>query len=189
VEQIAEALSTLAQANGASLATRVAPELAESLLSRLPAATHHASARCVQLGTSPQARSGKVAIVFAGTADQVVAAETSVVLDFLGIATLCFGDVGVAGLHRLLDRLEAITESDVIITIAGFEGALPSVLAGLVRQPVIAVPTSTGYGSGLNGLAALLAMLNSCAGGVTVVNIDNGVGAALAAARILSGKS
>jgi hypothetical protein len=131
------------------------------------------------------AREGRPCVISAGTSDQPVAEEAAQTLEFLGYQTQRVRDVGVAGLHRLLARLDEIKQTDVIIVIAGMEGALASVVGGLVSQPLIAVPTSVGYGTGLGGIAALLSMLNSCAAGVTVVNIDNGFGAAVAAARIL----
>jgi NCAIR mutase (PurE)-related protein len=123
-------------------------------------------------------------VVSAGTSDVPVAEEAAVTSEFLGNDTDRIYDVGVAGLHRLIGRLEKIREARVIITVAGMEGALPSVVAGLVKAPIIAVPTSVGYGASFRGLAALLAMLNSCPGGVSVVNIDNGFGAAYIASLI-----
>ncbi|HPT47349.1 MAG TPA: nickel pincer cofactor biosynthesis protein LarB, partial [Candidatus Rifleibacterium sp.] len=132
---------------------------------------------------------GKVAILAAGTSDQPVAEEAALTLEFMGFSVERLFDVGVAGLHRLLNRLDRFKNADVAIVVAGMEGALPSVVGGLVPCPVIAVPTSVGYGASFNGLAALLGMLNSCSAGVTVVNIDNGFGAAAAAVRILKGKS
>ncbi len=132
---------------------------------------------------------GRVAVLTGGTADIPVAEEAAQTAEFFGGAVDRFFDVGVAGLHRLLSKLEAIRKADVVIAVAGMEGALPSVVAGLVSVPVIAVPTSVGYGVGAGGVAAALAMLNSCAEGVSVVNIDNGFGAAVVACRILSRKS
>ncbi|MCC3371886.1 nickel pincer cofactor biosynthesis protein LarB [Cohnella sp. REN36] len=129
-------------------------------------------------------RGGYVAVVCAGTSDLRVAQEAAVTLEMMGSRVERITDVGVAGIHRLFARLERIRGADVVIAIAGMEGALPSVLGGLVAKPLIAVPTSIGYGTGLNGLIALGAMLNGCAPGVTVVNIDNGFGAAYAAASI-----
>ncbi len=126
-----------------------------------------------------------VAVVTAGTSDLPVAEEASVTLDAFGHPVLRVTDVGVAGIHRILSRRETLAEAAVVIVVAGMDGALPSVVGGLVRVPVIAVPTSVGYGAAFGGLAPLLTMLNSCAAGVTVCNIDNGFGAAVAAARIL----
>jgi NCAIR mutase (PurE)-related protein len=130
-------------------------------------------------------RPGAVAVVYAGSSDAPVAREAIVTLDFFGCETLEFGDCGVAGRHRLLAHMDAIAGCGVVICCAGFEGALPSVLGGMVGQPVIAVPTSVGYGVAQDGKAALNAMLASCASGITVMNIDNGCGAAMAALRIL----
>lgn len=132
------------------------------------------------------ATAGPVLVVTAGTGDLPVAEEAAVTLDALGLRCTRLTDVGVAGIHRLLSRHDALSEASVVIVVAGMDGALPSVVGGLVRAPVIAVPTSVGYGASFDGLAALLTMLNSCAAGVTVCNIDNGFGAAMAAARILT---
>ncbi|MCC8179628.1 MAG: nickel pincer cofactor biosynthesis protein LarB [Planctomycetes bacterium] len=128
---------------------------------------------------------GMVAIAAAGTSDLPVVEEAALTLESLGIASRLFTDVGVAGIHRLFNRLDDLSLASVIITVAGMEGALPSVLAGLVSAPVIAVPTSVGYGASFGGVTALLGMLNSCSPGITVVNIDNGFGAAVAASRML----
>lgn len=167
----------------AVLATRVAEEAAEAALSALPGVAHDPLARALTLGPLP-APAGRVVVVAAGTSDGPVAAEAALTARVHGAGADIVTDVGVAGLHRLLavrDRLEA---ADALVVVAGMEGALPSVVAGLVGVPLIAVPTSVGYGASFGGLAALLAMLNSCAPGVTVVNIDNGYGAGVAAARI-----
>ena len=129
-------------------------------------------------------RGGSIAVLCAGTSDLPVADEAAVTADFMGNEVLRVNDVGVAGLHRLLASMPRVREANVIIAVAGMEGALPSVVAGLVHRPVIAVPTSIGYGANFGGLAALLGMLNSCGSGVTVVNIDNGFGAAFAANQI-----
>jgi NCAIR mutase (PurE)-related protein len=126
-----------------------------------------------------------VALVSAGTSDLPVAEEAAATLAFLGHPVLRFQDIGVAGIHRLMARIDEIQRAAVVIVVAGMEGALPSVVGGLLAAPVIAVPTSVGYGAAFGGLAALLGMLNSCASGLTVVNIDNGFGAAIAAHRIL----
>jgi hypothetical protein len=150
-----------------------------------PEAKWHPSAKCITVERAPLPRlDGYVAVVCAGTSDLPVADEAAVTLEIFGNTVERITDVGVAGIHRLLavrDRLEA---ANVVIVVAGMEGALPSVVAGLVSKPVIAVPTSVGYGASFNGVAALLGMLNSCGSGVTVVNIDNGFGAAFAAAQI-----
>jgi hypothetical protein len=129
-------------------------------------------------------RGGFVAVVCAGTSDLPVAEEAAVTAEIMGNTVQRVHDIGVAGLHRMLARLELLQKANVIVAVAGMEGALPSVLAGLVSKPVIAVPTSIGYGASFGGVAALLAMLNSCASGVTVVNIDNGFGGGYAASQI-----
>jgi hypothetical protein len=133
----------------------------------------------------PTPREGRVAVVTAGTSDIPVAEEAAETLRLIGIATTKIYDCGVAGLHRLLDRRDDLAAADVVIAIAGMEGALPSVIGGLVGNPVIAVPTSVGYGAHLGGITPMLTMLTTCAAGVVVVNIDNGFGAAVAAHRIL----
>ena len=141
------------------------------------------------LGGMQPGRPGKVAVAAAGTSDQRVATEAARTLEFSGVDAEVFVDIGVAGLHRLLSRLPELHRAHVLVVVAGMEGALPSVIAGLLPQPVVAVPTSVGYGSNLGGFAAMLGMLNSCASGVSVVNIDNGFGAALFASRILRSAS
>jgi hypothetical protein len=151
----------------------------------LPEACYDALGRTVLLGSMPPADGRTVAVVTAGTSDLPVAAEAASTLAFLGHPVERFNDIGVAGIHRLFGRIDEIQKASVVIVVAGMEGALPSVVGGLVSAPVIAVPTSVGYGAAFSGLAALLGMLNSCASGLTVVNIDNGFGAALAAHRIL----
>jgi NCAIR mutase (PurE)-related protein len=167
------------------LLTRVDSEKASALLARFPELVHLPEARMLRLGRSSRAARGTVAIVSAGSSDQPVAEEAAGTLDFFQVATVRAYDCGVAGLHRLFAQGEAIAAADVIVAVAGMEGALASVIAGLFPRPVVAVPTSVGYGASFEGLAALLAMMNSCAPGVTVVNIDNGFGAAVAAASIL----
>jgi len=171
--------------HGRFLATRVPPETAQLLCAELPDARHHERARCVVRETSNgRATRGHVLIVSAGTSDEPVAEEALVTARFVGARADVLRDVGVAGIHRLLAHEAALRATDALVVVAGMEGALPSVVAGLVDVPVIAAPTSVGYGASFGGLAALLAMLNSCAAGVTVVNIDNGFGAGFAAARI-----
>ena len=182
--QTAEALRRLHEANGHALATGVLPAIAEAIQSELSLGCYDACSKLYRIGQMPR-REGQPVVVSAGTADQPVAEEAAQTLEFLGYQTQRIRDVGVAGLHRLLARVEDLKQASVIIVVAGMEGALASVVGGLVPQPVIAVPTSIGYGSSFEGLAALLAMLNSCAAGVGVVNIDNGFGAAMMAARIL----
>ena len=168
------------------LATRVSPEKAEPLLQAFSQAEYDPDGRTfvlVQKSLPPKGR-GTIAVVCAGTSDIPVAREATVTARMLGNDVEEIVDVGVAGIHRLLARAEALRQASVIIVVAGMEGALPSVVGGMVAAPVIAVPTSVGYGAAFGGVAALLGMLNSCASGVTVVNIDNGFGAAFAASRI-----
>jgi pyridinium-3,5-biscarboxylic acid mononucleotide synthase len=171
------------------LVTRVPLEAVESLIAALPGAEHNSLGRTIHLRPSqPPARAvGELLVVTAGTSDLPVAEEAVVTADAMGCGTDRLSDVGVAGIHRILSRQDVLERAAVIIVVAGMDGALASVVGGLVRVPVIAVPTSVGYGASFGGIAALLTMLNSCAAGVTVVNIDNGFGAAVAAARILHG--
>jgi pyridinium-3,5-biscarboxylic acid mononucleotide synthase len=167
------------------LVTRITPDHARALRRKFKYAVHHALARCVTLERKPlPKRPGTIAVVCAGTSDLPVAEEAAVTAEIMGNRVERVTDVGVAGVHRLLSRLPGIQRANVVIVVAGMEGALPSVVAGLVARPVIAVPTSVGYGASFGGLAALLAMLNSCGSGVTVVNIDNGFGAGYAASQI-----
>ena len=167
------------------LVTRADAAHAVAVAAKLPEATYHESARCITVAAKRLAkRGGSIAVLCAGTSDLPVADEAAVTADFMGNEVLRVNDVGVAGLHRLLASIPRVREASVIIAVAGMEGALPSVVAGLVHRPVIAVPTSIGYGANFGGLAALLGMLNSCGSGVTVVNIDNGFGAAFAANQI-----
>jgi len=168
------------------LVTRLAPEKAEVLERAFPESVYHPRGRVLTLireSPGPAGR-GTILVVSAGTSDIPVAEEAAVTARFLGHTVETLYDVGVAGLHRLLRAQERLRQASVIIVVAGMEGALPSVVGGLVDRPVIAVPTSIGYGAGFQGLAALLGMLNSCAAGVTVVNIDNGFGAGYAASLI-----
>jgi NCAIR mutase (PurE)-related protein len=166
------------------LATRATDEHARAIAAAVAGAVHHPSARMVVLPGAEKVR-GTVAVVCAGTSDLPVAEEAAITAEALGAAVTRVHDVGVAGLHRLLGHLQALRQADVVIAVAGMEGALPAVVAGLVPAPVVAVPTSVGYGAAFGGLAALLAMLNACAPGVGVVNIDNGFGAGVLAVRIL----
>ena len=167
------------------LVTRVEPAVWTKIRPKLPGAAYNEAARTVTLvKTEPPAGRGTIIVMTAGTSDIPVAEEAAVTSEFLGNRTERIYDVGVAGLHRLLGQFDRIRRARVLITVAGMEGALPSVVAGLVKVPVIAVPTSIGYGASFKGLAALLAMLNSCPGGVAVVNIDNGFGAAFLASLI-----
>ncbi len=167
------------------LVTRITPLHARDLKKRFRRAVFHEAARCITVETAPRVkRPGTIAVLCAGTSDLPVAEEAAVTAEIMGNNVERIYDVGVAGLHRLLRRLEDIQRANVIVAVAGMEGALPSVVAGLVARPVIAVPTSIGYGASFGGIAALLAMLNSCGSGVTVVNIDNGFGAGYAASQI-----
>lgn len=185
--QIATILEKFQDRGASCLVTRLQPEKAEALAERFPEAVRDELARTFQLGENqPPRGDGTVGIIAAGTSDAPIVAEADTVLRFLGTETLTFVDKGVAGIHRLMSSLPELESADVVICVAGFEGALPSVLSGLVRQPVIGVPTSVGYGVAEGGTTALHAMLSSCANGLTVVNIDNGFGAAIAARRILN---
>lgn len=167
------------------LITRVDPEKAAALKALTHGAIYHPVARLVSfIAREPDRTAHAVAVVCAGTSDLAVSEEAAVALEFFGNPVTRINDVGVAGLHRLLARLPEIRAARVVIVVAGMEGALPSVVGGLVDKPVIAVPTSVGYGAAFGGIAALLGMLNSCASGVAVVNIDNGFGAAHLANRM-----
>jgi len=185
-EEVAGIAVKLVEKTGRLLATRCDESHFHSVSAVLPQAVFHRRARCVTAGEAEPDPSGrKVGVVCAGTSDLPVAEECLVTLQMFGRRTERFTDVGVAGIHRLFDVLDAIRACDVLVVIAGMEGALPSVIGGLTRCPVIAVPTSVGYGASFGGLAALLGMLNSCASGLVVTNIDNGFGAAAAVDRIL----
>ena len=167
------------------LVTRVTPEHAKMVRRKIRKAVHHAMARCITIETKPlPKRPGTIAVICAGTSDLPVAEEAAITAEIMGNHVERIADVGVAGVHRLFGRLADLQRANVIVVVAGMEGALPSVVAGLVSKPVIAVPTSIGYGASFNGLAPLLGMLNSCGSGVTVVNIDNGFGAGFAASQI-----
>lgn len=185
VEQIAAVMSRLHAAGQWAIATRIEAAKAEALRALLPALQWWPEARVLALpaGPAPEPR-GLVAVVCAGTSDLPVAEEAAVIAELLGNRVLRVVDVGVAGLHRLLARVDDLRAANVIIVVAGMEGALPGVLTGLVACPVIGVPTSVGYGANFGGVSALLSMLNACAAGLSVVNIDNGFGAALIASRI-----
>jgi hypothetical protein len=186
VEQIVKIMTAMSGKGSNVLVTRLDPEKSRQILSAFPMACYHAEARCLTLENKPFEQRGKGAIlvISAGTSDIPVASEAVVTAGFLGNRVEQIFDVGVAGIHRLLARGEQLAAASVIIVVAGMEGALPSVVGGLVDKPVIAVPTSVGYGASFGGIAALLGMLNTCASGVTVVNIDNGFGAACAASLI-----
>lgn len=183
VEQIARIMESISSRGSNVLVTRLDETRAVELLAAFPKAFYHADARCLTLEMASKQEQGRgtILIVAAGTSDLPVASEALVTASFMGNHAELLCDVGVAGIHRLLSRMELLRSATVLIVVAGMEGALPSVVGGLVDRPVIAVPTSVGYGASFGGIAALLGMLNSCASGVTVVNIDNGFGAACAA--------
>ena len=167
------------------LATRASAEHFKAVAKEFPKAKYHARGRCITIEKKPLPKNrGAIGVLCAGTSDLPVAEEAAVTLAVFGNVVERISDVGVAGIHRLLHERERLEACNVLIVVAGMEGALPSAVAGLVSKPIIAVPTSVGYGASFGGLAALLGMLNSCGSGVTVVNIDNGFGAAYAAATI-----
>lgn len=188
-EQVRDIFAELSK-HGPVMGTRATAQDYDCVKQLLPAAVYHETARIIEIGSNEPACAasegtlGSVAIVSAGTADIPVAEEAAVTAEILGNSVQRVYDVGVAGIHRLFDRLDLITSADVVIVVAGMEGALASVVGGLVDSPVIAVPTSVGYGSNFEGLSALLSMLNSCANGVATVNIDNGFGAGYMASVI-----
>ncbi len=183
-EQVIAIARRLAVEHGNVLATRCAPETAAAAERAGLPCVYHPTARLLVVRPEPREAVGLIVVAAAGTADLPVADEAALVAEALGNRVERLNDCGVAGLHRLLAHRELLAEANVIVAVAGMEGALPSVVAGLVDRPVVAVPTSVGYGTSLDGLAALLAMLNSCAPGVSVVNIDNGYGAAHQASQI-----
>ncbi|MHB8171689.1 MAG: nickel pincer cofactor biosynthesis protein LarB [Thermincolia bacterium] len=186
-QQIMGIAQRLAAMGNQVLATRVAEDTFDQIQGHLPAATYHRQARCFTLGSPREpVNLGTIAIVSAGTADLPVAEEAAVTAWFMGNPVERLYDVGVAGIHRILNHRQVLQHSSVVIVVAGMEGALTSVVAGLTDKPVIGVPTSIGYGANLGGLAPLLTMLNSCATGIGVVNIDNGFGAATLAHAINS---
>lgn len=184
-EQVGQIMQRLAERHPRVLGTRASAEHHEATRRLLPEVVYHESARILLLDREPdRPRHNGIVLIAAGTSDLPVAEEAALTLRAMGHAPSCIYDVGVSGLHRLLHHVREIQSANALIVVAGMEGALPSVVAGLVRVPVIAVPTSVGYGASFGGLAALLGMLNSCAPGMSVVNIDNGYGAACMAARI-----
>lgn len=187
VEQISGIIAAMREKSSPVLVTRLSSKKASSLLSVYPDADYHGSAHCLVIGKclKNKGATGKILVVSAGTSDAHVSAEAAITASFLGNCVEELHDVGVAGIHRLFASLQQLRCATVLIVVAGMEGALPSVVGGLVDCPVIAVPTSVGYGASFGGVTALLGMLNSCASGVTVVNIDNGFGAACAADRII----
>lgn len=185
-EQVGEIALHLAEAGQNVLATRATQAHYDAVKAVIPKANYDDLAKVIYYHRRPceHATLGKIAVVCAGTSDLPVAQEAALTAEFLGNQVLRINDVGVAGLHRLLARIDEIRECRVVIVVAGMEGALPSVVAGLVDKALIAVPTSVGYGAAFEGVAALLGMLNSCGSGVSVVNIDNGFGAGYQAALI-----
>lgn len=185
LDHILTIMETACAGPGPVLATRAAPEVFEAVQRKLPQVKYNDLARAMFFDPDPlPKRSGKILVITAGTADIPVAEEAALTADIMGNQVDRLFDVGVAGLHRLLAHMDRIRTASVLVVVAGMEGALPSVVGGLVDNPVIAVPTSVGYGASFQGLSALLGMLNSCAAGVTVVNIDNGFGAGYAASKI-----
>jgi NCAIR mutase (PurE)-related protein len=186
VEQVAAIAERMAATGASVLITRLAPAAAEHVLAAVPGFEYHATARIAvrRVGAGEPSGRGTILVVSAGTADLPVAEEAAISAEAMGNRVERLYDVGVAGLHRLLHRRERLWDASVLIVVAGMEGALPSVVGGLVERPVVAVPTSVGYGTSFGGLAALLGMLNTCAAGVVVVNVDNGFGAAAAASRM-----
>jgi NCAIR mutase (PurE)-related protein len=177
--QIASLLDELGRGGATVMATRISPEVAHDVLSAVPAARYIEGARIVVHGPVPEPTRGRgtIAVLSAGTADIPIAEEAAVTAELDGNHVVRIFDVGVAGLHRLLAHRESVEKAEVLVVVAGMDGVLPTVVAGLFSRPVIAVPTSIGYGASMGGIAALLTMLNSCATGVAVVNIDNGFGA------------
>jgi hypothetical protein len=183
--QVAEIARVILEKDPVLLVSRANEEQWREVSALQPDARWHAAARCITVERTPLAKlAGHIAVVCAGTSDMPVADEAAVTLEIFGNRVDRITDVGVAGIHRLLAVRDRIEAANAVIVVAGMEGALPSAVAGLVSKPVIAVPTSIGYGTSFGGIAALLGMLNSCGSGVTVVNIDNGFGAAYAAAQI-----
>lgn len=182
-EQICEIMRAIYDRSGLVLGTRASAEQYAAVKAQLPDAVYHEAARCITIG-EPRETVGNVAICTAGTTDIPVAEEAALTAWMCGAEVHRFYDVGVAGIHRLFDKVEEIRAANAVVAVAGMEGALASVIGGLVNAPVVAVPTSVGYGANFGGLSALLAMLNSCAAGSAVVNIDNGFNAGFMAAKI-----
>lgn len=184
-EQVVQIVRRLSERNDRVLVTRVTPEMSAVVQPQIPEMVYHPAARILVLDRAvDRVKKKGVFVLTAGTADIPVAEEAALTADLMGNDVERLFDVGVAGIHRLLNQLERLQKARVVVVVAGMDGALPSVVGGLVSVPVIAVPTSVGYGASFQGLAALLTMLNSCATGVAVVNIDNGFGAGVLASRI-----
>ena len=186
--QIVDIMELLWQKNSTVMGTRATEANYSAVRERLPEAEYFEQARIIAVSRKEADKKGSIAVITAGTSDIPVAEEAAVTAEILGNNVSRIYDVGVAGIHRLFDSLDEIRKANAVIVCAGMEGALASVTGGLVDVPVIAVPTSIGYGASFNGLAALLSMLNSCANGISVVNIDNGFGAAYTASMINRGK-
>ena len=187
-QQIAQIMNAMRDRSNTIMATRIEPEMFDQIKQLLPEVKYYDRARiCALRVNAVPPRLGLVTILTAGTTDLPVAEEAAVTIELAGFGVRRLWDVGVAGIHRLLAQREVIDEAQVLIVVAGMEGALPSVVGGLADCPVIAVPTSVGYGASFGGVSALLGMLNSCASGIGVVNIDNGFGAAMLACQILRG--
>jgi pyridinium-3,5-biscarboxylic acid mononucleotide synthase len=182
--QVAKISRSIAGRSGRVLVTRIDEAQLDALREAVPDIEHSEDARCAWHDPAPRLPVGCISVVTAGTSDIPVAEEAAITARMVGAQVERHYDVGVAGLHRLTDHIEALREANALVVVAGMEGALPSVIGGLVENPVIAVPTSVGYGAAFGGVAALLGMLNSCATGVSVVNIDNGFGAGYLAATI-----
>jgi len=183
-DQVVTIAKSILKRNGRLLATRAEQVVFEALSEAVPRARYNEIARVITVNPHPRRVRRRIAVVSAGTSDMAVAEEAATTAEFLGNPVDRIYDVGVAGIHRLFGRLDLLKRANVIVVVAGMEGALASVVGGLVGGPVIGVPTSVGYGASFGGIASLLTMLNSCAPGVTVVNIDNGFGAGVAAALI-----
>jgi hypothetical protein len=184
IDQLVAITKKVLDQNDDLMITRIEAEISNQIREIYPQIEYHPLAKMLTWQQNPEKGIGNVLVLTGGTADIPVAEESALTAEMMGAKVTRLFDVGVAGLHRLLDQLKLIQQATVLVVVAGMEGALPSVVAGLVSAPVIAVPTSIGYGASFNGLAALLAMLNSCANGVSVVNIDNGFGAGYQAALI-----
>lgn len=184
-EQIISIMEIMREKSALVMATRLNSETAQTLQATITDLRYYPLAKIAAIGQISRQYKGKISIVTAGTADLPIAEESAITAELCGFTVERLWDVGVAGIHRLLNHQHLITSADVLIVVAGMEGALPSVVAGLANCPVIAVPTSIGYGTSFGGLSALLTMLNSCATGIGVVNIDNGFGAAMLAGQIL----
>lgn len=184
-DQVIRIVQAFKDAKQNVLCTRASRELYDAVARAHPEAAYHDPARMITVDFAPRPRpSGQVAVVSAGTSDMAVAEEAALTAEWMGAQVERVYDVGVAGLHRLMNHMDTLKASRAVVVVAGMEGALPSVVGGLIDRPIVAVPTSVGYGTNLQGLAALLAMLNSCVPGISVVNIDNGFGAGVTAALI-----